>query len=84
MIDGNGKAIKEIPPGACSTPSRRRLLVDEQHDRIDAPSTTTTQSTTATPFFNVGGVATVLGTNSIISRCLARPPARHCSRSGRD
>jgi flagellar hook-associated protein 2 len=36
-----------------------------------ASSSTTTKSTTATPFFNVGGIATGLDTNSIIDQLLA-------------
>jgi len=36
-----------------------------------ASSSTTTKSTSATPFFNVGGIATGLDTNSIIDQLLA-------------
>jgi flagellar hook-associated protein 2 len=38
---------------------------------MSTPSTGTTQSTSATPFFNVGGIATGLDTNSIITQLLA-------------
>jgi flagellar hook-associated protein 2 len=38
---------------------------------MSTPSTSSTQTTSATPFFNVGGIATGLDTNSIINSLLA-------------
>src|SRR6185503_2612672 len=60
-----GGCWKRSPAADCSWTSRR--------DRMSTPasSSSTTKSTSATPFFNVGGIATGLDTNSIIDQLLA-------------